>query len=350
MPDDAHNLSRRLADNAEAFCRHFLSAGHREGAFWRVGDVRNAPGRSLSVRLFATASGKGAVGKWTDRATAEHGDLLDVIRERRGLTTFADVLDEARAFLALPRPQFDSTNRRLRDPDAYDRRKVVQRIIAETLPLAGSIAETYLRTRGIDELIDCAPLRFHPRCYCRGDEGQPSRRRPALIAIVTDLTGAIAGVHRTYLADNGAAKAPISTPRRSLGAILGHGVRFGSAIDVLAAGEGIETTLSLKRALPTMPMVAVLSSSNLAALVLPSTILRLYVARDADEAGEHATDVLCQRARRHGVEAIALNPRYGDFNLKTAVSRCDVRAVSDISRLGCIRLARGGAGRGGGVR
>jgi len=134
------------------------------------------------------------------------------------------------------------------------------------------------------------------------------------IAIVTDLAGTTAGVHRTYLADGGRYKAPISTPRRSLGAILGHGVRFGSAVDVLAAGEGIETTLSLKRDLPTMPMVAALSASNLAALVLPSTILRLYVARDADEAGERATAVLCERARRHGVEAIALGPRYGDFN------------------------------------
>lgn len=121
-------------------------------------------------------------------------------------------------------------------------------------------------------------------------------------------------MHRTYLTDNGAAKAPISTPRGSLGAVLGHGVRFGSAAEVLAAGEGIETTLSLKRVLPTMAMVAALSSSNLAALVLPSTVLRLYIARDADKAGEHATAVLCERARRHGVEAIALGPRCGDFN------------------------------------
>ncbi len=139
------------------------------------------------------------------------------------------------------------------------------------MPLAGSMAETYLRPRGIDELFDCGALRFHPRCTCRGDDGQPSQRRPALIAIVTDLDGATAGVYRTYLADNGADKAPISTPRRSLGAILRHGVRFGSAVDVLAAGEGIETTLSLKRALPTMPMVAALSSSNLAILAVATS-------------------------------------------------------------------------------
>ena len=110
MSYDAHELARRLADSAEAVCRLYLSTGRREGAFWRVGDVRNAPGRSLAVRLIAAASNKGVAGKWTDRATGEHGDLLDVIRERRGLTTFADVLDEARAFLALPRRQLELHN------------------------------------------------------------------------------------------------------------------------------------------------------------------------------------------------------------------------------------------------
>src|SRR5208337_5647036 len=35
------------------------------------------------------------------------------------------------------------------------------------------------------------------------------------------------------------------------------------------------------------------------------------------------------------------------LNLETAVGRCEVHSVSEISRLGCIRLGRGGAGRGG---
>src|SRR5208337_5191930 len=40
----------------------------------------------------------------------------------------------------------------------------------------------------------------------------------------------------------------------------------------------------------------------------------------------------------------------GTLTLETAVGRCEVHSVSEISRLGCIRLGRGGAGRGGGVR
>jgi len=54
--------------------------------------------------------------------------------------------------------------------------------------------------------------------------------------------------------------------------------------------------------------------------------------------------------------AETLKPRFlpeirpTEFNLETAVGRCEVHSVSEISRLGCIRLGRGGAGRGGGVR
>ena len=38
------------------------------------------------------------------RPSGEYGDLLDVIRESRGLADFKDVAEEARSFLSLPRP------------------------------------------------------------------------------------------------------------------------------------------------------------------------------------------------------------------------------------------------------
>src|ERR1700675_135515 len=103
MPRDTSELSRRLARNAEAVCRHYLSNGRRQGCYWTVGDVRNTPGRSMSVRLSGPESGPGAAGHWTDAASAEHGDLLDVIRESCSFIDFRDVAEEARRFLSLPR-------------------------------------------------------------------------------------------------------------------------------------------------------------------------------------------------------------------------------------------------------
>ncbi|TGP83881.1 DNA primase, partial [Mesorhizobium sp. M8A.F.Ca.ET.218.01.1.1] len=56
----------------------------------------------MFVRLKGSDSGKGAAGKWTDAATGEHGDLLDIIGESIGLADFKDVSDEARGFLSIP--------------------------------------------------------------------------------------------------------------------------------------------------------------------------------------------------------------------------------------------------------
>ena len=68
MQSPASDLARRLAQNAEAVCRHYLSKGRRHGRYWLVGDVENSTGRSLYVRLTGPESGRGAAGKWTDAA------------------------------------------------------------------------------------------------------------------------------------------------------------------------------------------------------------------------------------------------------------------------------------------
>jgi hypothetical protein len=181
-------------------------------------------------------------------------------------------------------------------------------------PIAGTLVETYLCNRGIKAVHDAGALRFHPRCYYRPDDSSPTEARPAMIAAVTDLSGAITGAHRTWLAPDGFGKAPVDTPRRAMGGLLSHAVRFGATDDVLAVGEGIETMLSLRCALPAMPMAAALSANHLVALLLPPTLRRLYIARDADAAGDTALAALTERAEAAGIETLALSPRMGDFN------------------------------------
>jgi hypothetical protein len=88
-----------LARNAEAVCRHYLSNGRRAGRYWLVGDVHNTPGRSMFVRLHGAEAGASGAGKWTDAASGQRGDLLDIIRETCGYTEFHEVAEEARRFL-----------------------------------------------------------------------------------------------------------------------------------------------------------------------------------------------------------------------------------------------------------
>ena len=136
------------------------------------------------------------------------------------------------------------------------------------------------------------------------------------------------GVQRTWLARDGAGKAPVATPRRAMGQLLGNGVRFGTARDVLAAGEGIETMLSLRCVLPRLPMVAALSANHLAALVLPSGLRRLYIARDNDHAGRRAAEALSARAEASGIETLTLTPTAEDFNADLRLFGRDAMACS----------------------
>jgi hypothetical protein len=314
MQLNAAELAHRLAREAEAVCRHYLSNGRRVGNYWQVGDVRNSAGRSMFVRLKGGDIGGRPAGKWTDAATGEHGDLLDVIRKSCGLVDFHDVADEARRFLSLPRSEPKSDSRSRQPPVPTGSTESARRLFAMSLPIAGTVVETYLRRRAITNLLGVDSLRYHPRCYYRPEADAPTETWPAMIAAVTDLTGHITGAHRTWLDPSGRDKAPVDTPRRAMGLLLGHAVRFGPAGDVMAAGEGIETMLSLRCVMPTMAMVAALSAAHLAAILFPAPLRRLYVVRDDDRAGDGAVAGLFDRARSAGIEPMVLSPQGEDFN------------------------------------
>jgi len=325
VADTASELAYKLAGQVEAVCRHYLPNGRRAGGYWLVGDVSDTPGRSLYVRLHGPTSGRGAAGHWRDAATGEHGDLLDLIAANRRLRSLRETLDEARDFLSLPPPKPAQPLA----PVPTGSPEAARRLFAMAKPISHTVADTYLRTRGITALLDCAALRFHPRCYYRPDEDDPNETRtawPAIVAAVTDVAGTITGAHRTWLDPSGRAKAPVVTPRRAMGHLLGNGVRFSVVTDMLAAGEGIETMLSLRQIMPSLSMIAALSSAHLAALVLPASLRRLYIARDNDPAGKHAAETLTGRAQAEGIEALTLTPSLGDFN-------------DDLKRLGIDALA-----------
>ncbi len=317
MQSPASQIAIALADHAEAVCRHYLSNGRREGRYWLVGDVRNSPGRSLYVRLVASPDGRGQAGKWTDAQSGDHGDLLDVIAASCDHRTLRETLDEARRFLSLPQPP-PSPERPIRRSKApTGTPEAARRLLAASKPIAGTIAAAHLAARGITDLTGCEALHFHPRCWYRpSDDDEPDVRPawPAMIAAVTDLDGTVTGVHRTWLTRDGSAKAPVAYPRRAMGHLLGNGIRFGGVGAVMIAGEGIETLLSLRQVMPMIPAIAGTSAAHLAAILFPTALRRLYVARDDDPAGAGALATLTERALAKGIEVVPLEPRLDDFN------------------------------------
>ena len=312
----ASELANRLARDAEAVCRHYLSAGRRAGNYWIVGDTANSKGKSLYVHLTGPRAGR-----WADGATAEYGDLLDLVRETCGLVDFRDVADEARRFLNEPRPAPAASRRddaRTDPPVDRPADERAQRLFRMTQPLAGTLADSYLRQRGILRASLHPALRYHPSCYYRDLGTGRSSSFPALIAAVTDPGGTITGVHRTWLDPDGGGKAQVEDPRRALGGLLGNAVRFAfpvhRPVSVMAAGEGLESILSLSHVMPGMPMVSALTANHLAAFELPPECVRLYIAADADAAGRNGIERLSRRAQARGILPLVLAPDLGDFN------------------------------------
>ena len=307
-------VAAALAQRAEAVCRRYLPHGRRQGRYWVAGDLDGARGRSLFVRL----TGPGTPGKFTDAATGEHGDLLDIIRHRTGARSLRAALDEARAFLALPAaPAAGSV-------DSYDVTEAARRLWQRCRAIDGTHAEAYLHARG---LARCrfAALRFHPSLIYR--DSDCVRRLPALVAAVTGDPGehpgprerpdhaALCGVQRTWLDPGRPAKANVASPRKALGRVHGFAVRFGEpAAGTLLVGEGIETVLSIVTALPDTVTAAALSAGSLGAFAPPAGVRRLVIARDNDTEGERAAERLVRRCAGAGVAAQVIVSEGNDFN------------------------------------
>ena len=311
---NATAVAAALGARAEEVCRRYLPYGRKHGRYWTAGDIRGARGRSLFVRL----APPGVSGKWTDAATGEHGDLLDLIRIASGAGSLRAALAEARAFLALPPATVADAS------DSYDRTEAARRLWQRCRAIDGTHAEAYLRARHIHRCRFPA-LRFHPALFYR--DGAGMRRLPALVAAVTGATGerpgpgehpghrTITGVHRTWLDPSRPAKAPVARPRKALGRVHGLAVRFGTpAPATLLVGEGIETVLSLVTAMPDTVAAAALSAGSLGAFAPPPGTVRLVVARDNDPDGERAAERLARRCARAGLAAHVLVPEGEDFN------------------------------------
>jgi len=133
----AGEISERLARQAESVAQKLLPGGKREGREYVSGSTGGDAGKSLKVCL----SGDKA-GIWSDFATGEGGDLLDLWAATRSISV-ADALRESRDYLGIAPPAFaGSKPREYRKPDRPPVTRPKLRVLE------------YLRGRGLtDETI-----------------------------------------------------------------------------------------------------------------------------------------------------------------------------------------------------
>ncbi|WP_321363163.1 toprim domain-containing protein [uncultured Celeribacter sp.] len=225
--------------------------------------------------------------------------------------SFADILDSLRGMGLIEGngtvPRMDPAEIARREAEAKTQAEKKARqafaLWKEAVPICGTLAETYLRGRGITcDLPDT--LRFHAETW------HPTAKRfPAMLARVDGGQGF--AVHRTYLAPDGSRKADVTPDKAMLGSVKGGAVRLTEAKGPLVMAEGIETALSLACGLLRTPATiwAALSASGIRGVSLPAKPRRLTIATDSDDkgAGKAAGLALAERAASLGW-AVSLLP------------------------------------------
>ncbi len=311
------NLVVERATRAESFCRQYFPEGRKLGNYWQVGDTSGAKGQSLAIRLQAQVGRK--AGSWQDFATGEYGDLIDLLHERLGSVTLKETLREARSFLGeAPCPAVPRDTQRAERPDAASSKRIARarKLFAAGKPVFGTLAATYLQGRGITRLGPA--LRYHARVFLRQGEDDPDllERAPALLAKITDNRGQITGCARVFLDPSTGGLAAIESPKRILGQLHGHAIRFwsGAGRSDLIVGEELENTLSVGTALPEFDLASCLTANHLGLFVPTPRIRRIWIARDNDEAGRNASKRLRNQLESRGIACGDLVPAMGDFN------------------------------------
>ncbi|MBF0339688.1 MAG: AAA family ATPase [Magnetococcales bacterium] len=103
---DVSELKARLTGDVLRVVVHLLPGGRKNGQEWECGSLAGDAGKSLRVHL----SGDKA-GIWSDFASGDKGDLIDLWRLARRLT-MAETIREIKAWLGVTDPAFESNRRK----------------------------------------------------------------------------------------------------------------------------------------------------------------------------------------------------------------------------------------------
>jgi putative DNA primase/helicase len=196
-----------------------------------------------------------------------------------------------------------------------------QHIWANTLYPKGTPVDAYLSSRGLTLPWGAGldAVRWHPSCPFAG------QMTGAMVAQTHHvLTYQPGGLHRTALDADGRKIVIDGKDRMALGPIKDCAVMLTGPQDVigcLGVGEGIETTLSLRR-LPEFgesPVWACLNAGNLERFPVLPELESLWIATDHDPAGIKAAEALAARYVAAGREAFIVKARAQGADLNDVV-------------------------------
>lgn len=248
------------------------------------------------------------------------GDVLDFVQQ-----AYAVKLPEAIGMLDGGALRELEQQRAPAKPKA-DMRPVAQRLVNASVLIEGTPAERYLRSRGITmplphtlRFARLAPPQIVGNGVLAANGPDPL---PTLVAIVTDPAGALVGLQRTYLTEDGRKAAVKATDadrkpkvKYSLGNVVGGSIQLGPPAASLIVTEGLEDGLTLAQGLGRSVWVAA-GTSMMPQMALADVTRAVVIGADGDDAGEIAATKAAEAFRSGGkaVRVMRPSPGHKDFN------------------------------------
>lgn len=256
-------------DRVEQICDTLIPGGHRSGNCYMAKNPTRGDKRAGSFVVWLNGPARGAFKEFC-AGEDEKGDVIDLVsyvlaggasfkdRTARGraLEWLADFCNLDRMPDQARRAALEAARRRESERAGEAERAAQKQARAFKMwgagrALFGTIAETYLKTRGIPlaEIQNLeTDLRFLDRQeYWLGRERNrdgstrmPGPAFPVMIGAFRDLAGRFTAVHVTYLAPDGSGKAPVSKPKLIWPAYAGSVIRLTRGESNLTPEEATE--------------------------------------------------------------------------------------------------------------
>lgn len=345
---DIETIKDGLLMRLESLIHEIFPNARKEGHEMCVGSIAGEPGQSLRINI----SNGPRRGYCRDFSANQSWDPLNLVRDammggdKGRAVAWAkswlglDGADPAR--LARHRIEVEARAAERRAEAEAERIASIERARRrwhEGAPIAGTLVETYLRSRAIDlRALGRAPgaIRFNPALQY----GWQGPKLPAMVAMITLLDGSHCGTHCTWLALDGRGKAGadiLGLDRRGRpndakkvrgqqvgghipvwkGAFRGPLREIPAGTDVYVS-EGIEDGLTAACADPTLRIVAMMNVGNFLTMELPPQMGRLILLRQNDPPGSDAARTVREGVKHHraqGRKVLFVDPPAGTKDL-----------------------------------